>query len=69
VWCINLSNLATGVLWILVVFNFVVCIFHIFSVQSIDYWQTKLRTRVEMNEIDITDMKVDVEYLMKKEVK
>ena len=68
-WCINLSNLAIGILWTSVVINLVVSIFHIFAVKDLDYWQGQLRKRVQDNEIDIGNMKIDVEYLRKKEVK
>lgn len=66
-WCINLSNLVTGVLWFLVVANFVGAIYLTFAHFNTDYWQAKQRFRIVDSENDIAGLKVDVKYLMKKE--
>jgi len=65
-WCINLSNLVKGILWLLVITNSAVIIWLIFAHFSMEYWQTKHRCRIADNERDITNLKISVERLEKK---
>ena len=58
-WCINLSNLATGILWTLLIANTIAVIWLVTVACSAEYWQAKLRDRVE-------DCENNIEYLKKK---
>ena len=62
-WCINLGNLASGILWFLVVIVSIIVVYLIFTTRDTDYWQRKLRNRVSSNEMDINGLKVDVNFL------
>lgn len=64
-WCINLSNLWTWVLWILVVASFggVICL--IFAVRCTELCYEMWKKRTQANEIDIDRLKVDVDGIKK----
>lgn len=66
-WCINLSNLATGILWFLAIASFggVICL--IFAVRCTETMHEMYRKRVQANEHDIGNLKVDVEWRAPKE--
>jgi len=68
-WCINLSNLATWVLWVLAAASFVGVVCLMISVHYLEIMIAMWKQRIWANENDIASLKVDVRYSMKKEVK
>ena len=64
-WCINLSNLATGILWFLAIASFggVICL--IFAVRCTELCYEMWKKRIQENESDIASLRVDVDGIKK----
>lgn len=64
-WCINLSNLWAWVLWILVGTSFVGVIYLVIQTRYIEIIHDMWKKRIQENEDDIANLKVDVDSIKK----